>query len=303
MLSLLKMIAIEAPSNLGLKPPKADALPGVYRLPDALRKTSLYQQLDIQDIIRVPAPTYFPDIDPATGIRNAPAIRVYSQALADNIEKAVQAEQFPLVIGGDCSILLGAMLGLRRLGNYGLFFVDGHTDFQTPKTSATGGAAGMDLALVTGYGSELLTTIDGFHPLIDEKCVVALGCRDIDDLDTYPAKLIFDTGVQLHPLDAARQRGLVETVIDGIDYLKQRQIDGIWLHIDVDVLDSDLMPAVDSPQPDGMSYEELTTVIQTLSQSRLLCGLQITILDPDLDSDGQIIATFANVLANALTPA
>ena len=58
--------------------------------------------------------------------------------------------RFPLVLGGDCSLLLGPTLALRRCGRFGLVFLDGHEDLLTPETSQSKDVAGMDLALACG---------------------------------------------------------------------------------------------------------------------------------------------------------
>src|SRR6185295_18391978 len=134
------LVVLDAPSNLGLMPPARGRVPGVHKLPAALRAAGLVAGLRAADAGGVPAPAYSAAIDPDTGIRNAYALRAYSLELAKQVGKLVEAGAFPVVLGGDCSILLGNLLALRRLGRYGLFFIDGHTDLQTPRTSPTGGA-------------------------------------------------------------------------------------------------------------------------------------------------------------------
>lgn len=289
----MRIAVIEAPSNLGLKPPRENVEPGVRRFPDVLRNTPLYTQLGVHDVTRVEAPPYQPMIDTITGIRNASAVRQYAIALADAVAVTLKRDQFPLVVGGDCSILLGAALALRRLGHYGLFFMDGHTDFQTPQTSRTGGAAGMDLALVTGYGPPLLTTIEDYQPLFQESDVVAFGCRDADPL-------IFETQIGVFDLAHIRAVGIQTAVEACVQRFRQRGVDGVWLHFDVDVLDDAIMPAVDSRQPDGMTFEEMEQVIRLLRKSGLLTGIQITIFDPDLDPTGSTLETLSARLARAM---
>ena len=122
------VVVIEAPSNLGLKPSCRGAEPGVRRMPEALAAAGLPEQLAARWGGRVPPPHYSLDVDPETGIRNAPMIARYSHELARAVGRALDAGLFPLVLGGDCSILLGNLLALRRRGRYGLFFVDGHGD-------------------------------------------------------------------------------------------------------------------------------------------------------------------------------
>src|SRR5262249_35906040 len=155
-----------APSNLGLRPPRPGQEPGVRRMAAALRATDLVARLDAESAGEVRPPPYVPALDPVVRVRNAAAIRDYSYALAARLSGLLDLGSLLLVLGGDCSILLGAMLALRRRGRYGLVFVDGHTDFGLPDTSLTGGAAGMDLALVTGRGPALLADLDDLGPLV-----------------------------------------------------------------------------------------------------------------------------------------
>lgn len=288
-----------APSNLGLKPPAPRRVPGVRKAPRVLISNGLLFGLGALDGGRIKPPPYRSKIDPATGIRNAYAIRQYSLALAEAVEEALRAEHFPLVVGGDCSILIGTTLALRRLGRFGLIFLDGHTDYLTPETSATGGAAGMDLAIVTGCGADLLTDIDGLKPYIRDSNVVIFGNRDIDDRDTYPAQEVFESDVSMITLDYAREIGIDLAAALAVELLKQRGVEGFWIHLDVDVIDSELMPAVDSPMPGGMTYDELIGVLRTLFQSGLAVGMQTTIYDPDLDPDGSAARAFVDALVES----
>ncbi len=69
-------------------------------------------------------------------------------------------------------------------------------------------------------------------------------------------------------------------------YEKQPALDGFWIHLDADVLDPSIMPAVDCPEPGGLTAEELTTLLARLVRSPRFAGMDVTILDPDLDPDG-----------------
>jgi arginase len=241
-------------------------------------------------------PPYSPEREPQTGIRNSEAIREYAFQLAERIQGVLAEGYFPVVLGGDCSILLGSALALRRRGRYGLFFVDGHRDFLSPATSQTGGAAGMDLALVTGRGPDVLTNLDGLKPLVRDSDVVVFGYRDL----TYPAADpdygMDDSGMTLFGLEGARQVGIREAAEKGLAALRRNGVEEFWIHLDADVLDDEMMPAVDSRQPGGMSYAELVILLRTLLASGAAVGLQITIYDPDLDPDGSIAHEFVSTL-------
>ncbi|GAB2564283.1 hypothetical protein GCM10027190_11990 [Spirosoma areae] len=86
-----------------------------------------------------------------------------------------------MVLGGDCSILLGCMLALKEIDHFGLAHIDAHADFYQPEAEPTGEAASMDLALVVGRGPDLLTDIGHQRPHVQEKHVVQLGQRDAEE--------------------------------------------------------------------------------------------------------------------------
>src|SRR5688572_15466055 len=102
------IVVLDAPSNLGLRPPAPGHAPGVYKLPDALRAQGLLARLGALDAGRLEAPPYSPVPEPTTGFRNGTAISSYSLALAERVAEIVRAGSFPLVLGGDCSVLVGS---------------------------------------------------------------------------------------------------------------------------------------------------------------------------------------------------
>jgi arginase len=120
---------LDAPSNLGLRPPEPDAVPGVYKLAGALRDQQLLERLGARDAGVVVPPRYGSSWDGKT-VRNLEAIAAYSLKLAARVESILRRDEFPLVLGGDCGILLGNLLALRRFGRTGLVFVDAHSDFR-----------------------------------------------------------------------------------------------------------------------------------------------------------------------------
>ncbi|TFF33763.1 arginase family protein [Mucilaginibacter psychrotolerans] len=126
------LIVIESPFNLGLKELTPGKPPGVDKLPQWLKQHGLYEALLPKQIINVPAPPYSMDIDAETGLRNADAIVNYAKELALTVQDTLAKKKFPLVIGGDCSILIGCMLGAKKQGKYALFFMDGQYPFNFP---------------------------------------------------------------------------------------------------------------------------------------------------------------------------
>jgi len=235
------------------------------------------------DAGEVAAPTYSADRDVATGIRNVQAIADYSAALANAIGAQLDADRFPIVIGGDCSILLGSMLALHRRGRYGLVFLDGHQDMQTPQVSRTGGAAGMDLALAVGIGPPVLAALGGDGPLVRAEDVSMVGGRDNPAWYTGDDVVRARSEMQVLSLEDLRRSGMDSCGSAIATRISRPELAGAWIHCDVDVLDDAIMPAVDSRQPDGLSYDELESLLRPVLDSGRVVGMHVTIYDPDRD--------------------
>jgi arginase len=294
----MKPLAIVAcPTNLGLKELTPGVEPGVRRLPAWLEQHGLYERLQVQDIHTLPAPAYAMDIDPVSGVRNADAIIAYAQQQAFLLQELLDAGKFPLVIGGDCSIIIGNMLALKKRGRYGLFFLDGHTDYMDVTLSGTKAAAGMDLSIVTGYAHDKLANMEQAGPYVAEQDAWAVGnrCQEVAYVNE-----ILGSGIRYVDLPALRRMGIAQGVTEFLHLITASALDGFWVHVDVDVLNNDIMPAVDSPQDDGLHYEELEELLRLLLQHPQVTGMDISILDPDLDPTGTYTRPFIDSLVRIL---
>ncbi|MBB4960334.1 arginase family protein [Micromonospora polyrhachis] len=291
---MLELAIIEAPSVLGLRPS------GVEDLPAALLDAGLRDLPGAVAGGRIDAPAYDQSRDPETGVLNSHGIAQYTVELADAVAAVLARGALPVVLGGDCSILLANLLALRRRGRYGLLFVDGHTDFYQPAAEPNGEAASMDLALATGRGPQLLSDIEGRGPLVRDEDVVAFGFRDGAESEQAGMQPL---PPQLRTIDLAGVRGAGATAAarQAVDWLCAGPGSGYWVHLDVDVLDDAVMPAVDYRQPDGLTWAELETVLRTAMSSGRAVGLDVTIFNPRLDPDGRIAVRLVECLRQGLS--
>lgn len=286
---------IDAPSVLGLFPH------GVERLADVLHEHGLAELLGARSCCRIDPPPYQPGVDPATGINNSDGIITYAAKLADTVTATMDSEAFALVLGGDCSIIFGPLLALRRRGNFGLLFLDGHADFAHPSSEPSGEAASMDLALATGRGPAAFVHADGRRRLVDDEHVAVLGYRAHDDgTDTCAGVHIDDTPITAIDLDEFRRRGRIRAIADALAVVNQPHLDGFWVHLDIDVLDDNVMPAVDYRNPGGLSFDELTTILRAAIETGRACGLDVTIFNPDLDPGGHLARRIVEMLTDCL---
>lgn len=292
-----KYVIIDAPSILGLRNT------GVQGLPEALKKAGLMDRLNATFAGRVqPSMHYDPTRDPITHLLNGTSIALFSKDLSKIVNIEIEKKKFPIVLGGDCSILIGGLLGLRRIGRYGLFFIDGHSDFYQPQASTTGEVADMELAFVSGRGPDILSNIDGLKPLILDDDIVVFGYRDAEQSTSYGSHNVRDTSMQVLDLSDVRNLGINKAASLAVsNLLTSEDLSGFWIHLDADVLNDRIMPAVDYRLgTGGLEFSELSYILKILISSQKAIGMTITIYNPNLDSSGSIARNFVSCIVAGL---
>lgn len=294
------MIAVlSAPTNLGLRPPEPTSVPGCAKAPEALREAGLHARLSAAGAIEagvVLVGRYVDDADPAAArVRNQEALVDHAHRLAGRLGHLLDEGRSPLVLGGDCSLLVGAGLALARRGRYGLVHLDGHTDFRHPGNSeACASLAGEDLAAAVGLHWPAVADLERRRPYFAPGDVVHAGCRDDDEHLAETQQVL---GAVL-PASQVRRGGVGAAAQLLHDVAGAAHLEGYWLHLDVDVLDPAHFPAVDSPDPGGLDPDELTALLAALAPGAV--GAQVTVFDPDLDPDGRYARLLTDILATGL---
>lgn len=295
------MDVILAPTNLGLSPLSPGHEPGTWRAPNALMAAGLAEALGADvSVLSLPRPQYCPVSPAGTLIRNGYAIRAFSLTLAEHVARSGQNGSFALVLGGDCSILLGALAGARRNGPLSLIHFDGHSDFRHPgnydASRIMSGVAGMDLALATGRGEPFLTQwpeIEG--PLVPDDHVIQIGERESHDADfAWPD--IAGTAITQIDIFDFQKIGVAAASAKIQALLTSHSEAGFWIHFDVDVLDQVVMPAVDCPGSPGLSPADMVSLLNPLVSDRCCLGMTVSIYDPEKDPDGHCAKTLVGLL-------
>jgi arginase len=295
-----------APSNLGLRPTESGGQPGTWRAPQALMDAGLAHALDAEEIVSLERPKYEFDAQAGTRIRNGLSIRAFSLQLSEKVRDILKKGGFPVVIGGDCSILLGSLYGMRLAGGRGLVHIDGHSDFFHPGNYDTakrlGSAAGMDLALASGRGELLLTDWPEIgKPLASDVDIIQLGERNAESprFKDYYGDIVRTEITQL-TIQRVLADGIDITARRVIAKLEARGLDRVWLHVDLDVLDQSVMPAVDSPGSPGLDYVQLTELVAALCASGRIVGANFTIYDPERDPEGRYATALVRCIADGV---
>ncbi len=271
---------LDAPCNLGLRPPAPGFEPGVRRLADALRACGLVKRLDALDAGRVDSPAY------VSVPVNRAALVGYTRTLADRIGALLDEGARPLVLGGDCSILLGAMLALRRRARHGLLHVDGHLDFRHPGWSGgIGAVAGEDLAGVTGRLEPELSNIDGLGPYVLDADTVHLGDREQDPGELAAVASTGHHGARpvLAALAGPDRPG--RAVLGARRRRRDRQR-------------AAARGRLARPRRPGVRGAHGAAAKSVVSGA---VGVQVTVFDPDLDADGSQARALTDCLVSGLT--
>ncbi|MGN9783849.1 arginase family protein [Nonomuraea sp. ZG12] len=289
------MEIIQVRTNLGL-------VPGVERLGGALLDEGLAEALDASVGPVVEAPAYSGERTHPSRLLNAEAIAQVALRQAAAVGDVLDAGRFPVVLGGDDSVIFGSLLALRRKGAHGLVFLDAHTDFYPPEDSPTGEASDSELYLAFGHGADLIADLAGAKPLIVDRAAALIGHRDPGELrDTGAAMSATDALVI--PLGEIRDTGAEATARRALAHLDGAGVERFLLHIDADVLDDALMPAVDYRLPGGLGRREFALLTGTLLADDRVAALDVTIYNPALDPGGAAGRNLVGCLLDAFAHA
>ena len=236
---------IGAASNIGIRPyDDRQQARHLDRAPAALRELGLAERLGADDLGDLMAPPVRDFTRRPGRVRNEDDIVAYSRALAERVAHAMDGGRFVLVLGGDCSIVLGTLLGAAgRAGRIGLAYIDGHADFATPDESQTGSAASMCLALAVGRGDSPLARLAGPTPLVRPEDVALIGRRD--EGQAYGHSALAASGILDIPGDVIARSDGGSIAAEALERIGRADLAGFWVHVDADVLDASVMPAVD----------------------------------------------------------
>lgn len=296
---------VGAPTSIGIRTYDSGEPRHLDRAPGVLRELGLVQRLGADDLGDVIPPAYRDYVRPAGRPRNEAEVGVYCRAIGERVEEATRNGRFAVVLGGDCSIVLGSLLGARKSaqGSVGLVYIDAHADFGTPEESHTGSVASMCLALAVGRGETPLARLIGDVPLVHGNDVVLIGRRDAYE-PWYGHAALAATPILDIPGAALSDRGAADVAAEALTRLtpsgSSEEPRGFWIHVDADVINPTLMAAVDSPEPGGPTIEELVDLLTVLVRHPRALGLELTIYDPGLDPDRSCATRLVSLLEKVL---
>jgi arginase len=206
--------------------------------------------------------------------------------LAKQVEHVVNSNGFPIVLGGDHSIAMGTLAGLKaaRGSASGLVWVDAHSDINSPDSSPSGNVHGMPLwfALEKGYA--------------DPKRTVQIGLRDVDASEKENLRA---SGVTAFTMSDVDRMGMTRVMEEAIRIAGAG--DGpIHMSFDMDGIDPSEAPGTGTPVKGGLSFREAHLSMEMLCESGLLASIEMVEINPILDTRNQTAALAVGLICSGL---
>lgn len=275
---------------------------GVDMGPSAIRYAHLNQKLEtlgykVEDKgnVEVPIAEMCAITDPR--LKYVDCIIPMSRRVAGAVATSIQANHFPLVLGGDHSLSIGSVRGAARDRKLGLIWIDAHGDFNTAATTPSGNIHGMSLAVLAGLGDQSLIQLwEEQVPVVDPKRIAIIGARDLDPGEKSNLK---EAGTLVMGMEQIDRYGMV-TVVEKVIERVSRDVDGIYLSLDMDAIDPRYAPGVGTPVSAGLVTREAHLACELLAETGKLVGMDLVEVNPILDTQNQTAALAVDFALTAL---
>ncbi len=268
--------------------------------PAALRAAGLVEKLSsigyvVNDLGDDPPQHYKPDNE-SPRARNLPGVLAAIEALKPRVEQAVKSAALPLILGGDCSIALATVAGVRRYFRHvGMIYMDRDADLNTPATTPSGCVDGMAVSHLTGRGAPELVRFWGEPPLVRDPDLALFG---VERLDPPEEELLVRLPLRRYLAKDIKRMGPAAAANEAIDRIRGNGYEFI-LHFDVDVIAD--FQATNYPGSGGLSLDEVREALLVFAQQKHLAAMEVTAYNPAKDSDGRGAKLIIDLLTEVLS--
>jgi arginase len=275
---------------------------GVDMGPSAIRYAHLQNKLealgyDVQDEGNVEVPIAEMCRITNSKLKYIDCIIPMSRRISGAVSTSIQAKNFPLVLGGDHSLSIGSVRGAARNKKIGVIWIDAHADFNTAETTPSGNIHGMSLAVLAGLGDKSLVQLwEESVPVINPAKIAIIGARD---LDSGEKKNLSNAGALVMGMEQIDRYGMVPVVERAIERVS-RDVDGIYLSLDLDALDPEHAPGVGTPVPAGLSQRETHLACELIAETGKLIGMDLVEVNPILDVQNRTASLAVEFALSAL---
>ncbi|WP_312651171.1 arginase [Proteiniclasticum sp.] len=202
--------------------------------------------------------------------------------LAKAVEGAINKGGLPFVVGGDHSLGLGSLAGVKsaREDDFAVIWIDAHADLNVTESSPSGNIHGMPLGASAGLGDISLTSLYHEGQKVKPENIYIIGLRSVDDGEEV---IIKEHGINIWRMTDIRQRGM-DTIIDELlSKISASGIKKIHLSYDIDSLDDQLVPGTGTPVAGGLEIDESKKLVQSIIQTGKVGSIDFVEFNPVID--------------------
>ena len=255
--------------------------------PEALRVAGLQVMLESQgvgvaDLGNLNGPGN-PVLPPQDGYRHLAEVSRWCRLVHDAVYGELATGRLPILLGGDHSLAIGSISAIarhcrERSKKLRVLWLDAHADFNTSALTPSGNIHGMPVAVLCGHGPLELTRMSGAVPALEPQAIRQIGIRSVDQGEK---RFVHEVGLEVFDMryvDETGMRRTLEVALAGVDA-------DTHLHVsfDVDFLDPEIAPGVDTVVPGGPSYREAQLCMEMIADTGRLASLDVMELNPALD--------------------
>jgi len=272
---------IGAPTDVGA------SVRGAGMGPDALRVAGIVEalrahRLEVIDRGNLAGPPN-PWVQPANGLRHLDEVVQWNRSVFDAVARALDAGEFPLLMGGDHCLAIGSISAIaRHCRAHGkelrVVWLDAHSDVNTQATSPSGNLHGMPVACLLGHGPPELVGWSGERAAIGADHIDFLGIRSVDVEEKQAIRLL---GLSVYDMRHIDEHGMRHTMTEILQDLPP----DTHLHVsfDLDCLDPMEAPGVGTGVRGGPTYREMQLCMEMIADSGRLASLDVVEINPALD--------------------
>lgn len=207
--------------------------------------------------------------------------------LSRAVREAREAGRFPIVLAGNCSTAVGTLAGLPA--GMGVAWFDAHGDFNTPETTTSGFLDGTAVATITGRCWKQLAVTVGFKPIPDER-VVLIGTHDLDSIE---GRMLADSNIDV--IEPTKIRTDLARTLNSIG----QHVEQIYVHLDLDVLDSSVASANSYALSGGLTLEDVEYALSEIAREFQIAAVTLSAYDPGADTSEQAAQAAIRLISTA----
>jgi len=292
-----KISVIQVPFGLG------SSRNGTELGPESMKATGLFRQIRQLGYEVVAEPTVAPGASPQagdaekSGVKHLAAVRDMARRVAGHVSEAIGAGSFPLVVGGDRSVAIGALAGVTaRSANAGAIFFNAFGDLNDESSLPSGFANGMAIAVALGQAGFKLTDVDAGARFLNKDNIVLIGLRHLEPREKDVIRTLGIRYFTMYDIDKIGIERVVEQAVE----IAGAGTDGIHVSFAADCLDPLEAPGVSSPIPGGLSYREAHFACELLAETGRVRSMDVTEVNAALDENRRTARLAVGLVASTL---